>query len=161
MQWTGDRNAGFSRADFAQLYAPPLMDPVYGFQAVNIEAQLRTPTSLLRWLKRFIALRKEHPVFGLGSYTPLEPDNPKIFAHVRSYEDDIVLCVHNVARSAQAVQLDLSAYEGRIPEEMLGRTRFPRIGELPYLLTLAPRGWFWFLLEEDPDADMELIDGNR
>jgi maltose alpha-D-glucosyltransferase / alpha-amylase len=161
MQWTGDRNAGFSRADFAQLYAPPLMDPVYGYQAVNVEAQLRTPTSLLRWLKRFIALRKEHPVFGLGSYTPLEPDNPKIFAHVRSYEEDVVLCVHNVARSAQAVQLDLSAYEGRIPEEMLGRTRFPRIGELPYLLTLAPRGWFWFLLKEDPEADMELTDGKR
>jgi hypothetical protein len=84
MQWTGDRNGGFSRADFAQLYAPPLMDPVYGFQAVNVEAQLRTPTSLLRWLKRFIALRKEHPVFGLGSYEPLAPDNPRIFAHVRA-----------------------------------------------------------------------------
>jgi len=161
MQWTGDRNAGFSRADFAQLYAPPLMDPVYGYQAVNVEAQLRTPTSLLRWLKRFIALRKDHPVFGLGEYIPLEPSNPKIFAHVRAYEDDVVLCVHNVARSAQAVELDLSAYEGRWPEEMLGRTRFPRIGELPYLLTLAPRGWFWFLLKEDPDADMELTDGKR
>jgi maltose alpha-D-glucosyltransferase/alpha-amylase len=161
MQWTGDRNAGFSRADFAQLYAPPLMDPVYGYQAVNVEAQLRTPTSLLRWLKRFIALRKDHPVFGLGEYIPLEPSNPKIFAHVRAYEDDVVLCVHNVARSAQAVELDLSAYEGRWPEEMLGRTRFPRIGELPYLLTLAPRGWFWFLLKEDPEDDMELTDGKR
>jgi maltose alpha-D-glucosyltransferase / alpha-amylase len=161
MQWTGDRNAGFSRADFAQLYAPPLMDPVYGYQAVNVEAQLRTPTSLLRWLKRFIALRKEHPVFGLGTYIPLEPSNPKIFAHVREYEEDVVLCVHNVARSAQAVELDLSAYEGRWPEEMLGRTRFPRVGELPYLLTLAPRGWFWFLLKEDPEADMELTDAKR
>jgi maltose alpha-D-glucosyltransferase/alpha-amylase len=161
MQWTGDRNAGFSRADFAQLYAPPLMDPVYGFQAVNVEAQLRTPTSLLRWLKRFIALRKEHPVFGLGTYEALQPSNPKVFAHIRKYEEDIVLCVHNLARSAQAVELDLSAYEGRWPEEMLGRTRFPRIGELPYLLTLAPRGWFWFLLKEDPEADMELTDGKR
>jgi maltose alpha-D-glucosyltransferase / alpha-amylase len=161
MQWTGDRNAGFSRADFAQLYAPPLMDPVYGYQAVNVEAQLRTPTSLLRWLKRFIALRKEHPVFGLGTYEPLEPSNPKIFAHVRSYEEDIVLCVHNLARSAQAVELNLSAYKGRWPEEMLGRTRFPRVGELPYLLTLAPRGWFWFLLKEDPEEDMELTDGKR
>jgi maltose alpha-D-glucosyltransferase / alpha-amylase len=160
MQWTGDRNGGFSRADFAQLYAPPLMDPVYGYQAVNIEAQLRTPTSLLRWLKRFIALRKEHPVFGLGSYEPLHPDNPKIFAHVRSFEEDVVLCVHNLARSAQAVQLDLSSWEGRWPEEMLGRTRFPRIGELPYLLTLAPRGWFWFLLTED-DGDTTGKDGAR
>jgi maltose alpha-D-glucosyltransferase / alpha-amylase len=152
MQWTGDRNAGFSRADFAQLYAPPLMDPVYGFQAVNIEAQLRTPTSLLRWLKRFIALRKEHPVFGLGDYLPLEPSNPKVFAHIRTYEEDVVLCVHNVARSAQAVELDLSRWEGLVPEEMFGRTRFPRIGELPYLLTLAPRGFFWFQLRKDESA---------
>ena len=160
MQWTGDRNGGFSRADFAQLYAPPLMDPVYGYQAVNVEAQLRTPTSFLRWLKRFIALRKEHPVFGLGTYEPLEPSNPKIFAHVRRYEDDIALCVHNLARSAQAVELDLSEFRGRHPEEMFGRTRFPKLGELPYLLTLAPRGFFWFLLREDPDADTETSDGN-
>jgi maltose alpha-D-glucosyltransferase/alpha-amylase len=149
MQWTGDRNAGFSRADFAQLYAPPLMDPVYGYQACNVEAQLRTPTSLLRWMKRFIDLRKQHPVFGRGTYEPLTTSNPRIFAHVRTYEDDIALCVHNLARSAQPVELDLSRYEGRWPEEMFGRTRFPRIGELPYLLTLAPRGFYWFLLRED------------
>jgi maltose alpha-D-glucosyltransferase/alpha-amylase len=149
MQWTGDRNGGFSRADFAQLYLPPLMDPVYGFGAVNIEAQLRTPTSLLRWLHRFIALRKEHPVFGLGTYEPLRPENPRIFAHVRRYEDDVVLCVHNLARSAQAVELDLAEFEGWTPEEMLGRSAFPRIGKLPYLLTLAPRGWFWFQLRKE------------
>jgi maltose alpha-D-glucosyltransferase/alpha-amylase len=147
MQWTSDRNGGFSRADFAQLYLPPLMDPVYGYQAVNIEAQLRTSTSLLRWVHRFIALRKEHPVFGFGTYTPLPPSNPRVFAHVREFEDDLVLCVHNLARSAQAVELDLSAYEGRYPVELFGRSRFPRIGELPYLLTLAPRGFFWFALE--------------
>ena len=146
MQWTSDRNGGFSRADFAQLYLPPLMDPVYGYQAVNVEAQLRTPNSLLRWLHRFIALRKEHPVFGLGSYEPLRPDNSRIFAHVRRYEEDIVLCVHNLARSAQATQLDLSEFEGLIPEEMLGRTSFPPIGKLPYLLTFSPRGFFWFRL---------------
>jgi maltose alpha-D-glucosyltransferase/alpha-amylase len=121
---------------------------VYGYQSVNVEAQLRTPTSLLRWLHRFIALRKEHPVFGLGTYEPLRPENPRIFAHVRRWEEDIVLCVHNVARSAQAVELDLSAFEGYVPEEMFGRTSFPRIGELPYLLTLAPRGFFWFLLRK-------------
>jgi maltose alpha-D-glucosyltransferase/alpha-amylase len=149
MQWTGDRNGGFSRADFQQLYLPPLMDPVYGFQAVNVEAQLRQPNSLLRWLHRLIALRKDHPVFGLGTYESLRPENPRIFAHVRTYEDDIVLCVHNVARSAQAVELDLSRWEGYVPEEMFGRTRFPRIGELPYLLTLAPRGFFWFQLRKD------------
>jgi maltose alpha-D-glucosyltransferase/alpha-amylase len=149
MQWTGDRNGGFSRADFAQLYAPPLMDPVYGYQAVNIEAQLRTPASLLRWLQSFIGLRKEHPVFGRGSYEALVPSNPRIFAHIRRYEDDIVLCVHNLARTAQAVQLDLSEFNGRHPVEMVGQARFPRIGELPYLLTLHPRGFFWFLLTED------------
>jgi maltose alpha-D-glucosyltransferase/alpha-amylase len=152
MQWTPDRNGGFSRADFAQLYAPPLMDPVYGYQAVNIEAQLRTPTSLLRWLRRFIAMRKEHPVFGMGSYEPLKTDNHRIFAHVRRFEDDIALCVHNMARSAQAVQLDLSEFQGRFPEEMFGRTRFPQIGELNYLLTLAPRGFFWFLLKQGDEA---------
>jgi maltose alpha-D-glucosyltransferase / alpha-amylase len=148
MQWSGDRNAGFSRADWAQLYLQPLMDPVYGFQAVNVEAQLRTPNSLLRWMQRFIALRKEHPVFGLGTYKPLRAENTRIFAHIRTWEDDIVLCVHNLARSAQAVQLDLSAYAGMVPVEMLGRTAFPPIGELPYLLTLAPRGFFWFQLRQ-------------
>jgi maltose alpha-D-glucosyltransferase/alpha-amylase len=147
MQWTGDRNGGFSRADFAQLYLPPLMDPVWGFQACNVEAQLRTPTSFLRWLHRFISLRKAHPVFGLGTYDPLATSNPRIFAHVRQYEDDVILCVHNLARSAQPVELDLSRFEGRVPEEMFGRTSFPPIGELPYLLTLAPRGFFWFELK--------------
>jgi maltose alpha-D-glucosyltransferase/alpha-amylase len=151
MHWTGDRNGGFSRADFAQLYLPPLMDPVYGYQAVNVEAQLRTPTSLLRWIRRFIALRKQHPVFGLGSYEPLETSNPRIFAHVRRYEDDIVLCVHNVARSAQAVELDLARFRGMVPEEMFGRTAFPPVGDLPYLLTLGTRDFFWFQLRE-PEA---------
>jgi maltose alpha-D-glucosyltransferase/alpha-amylase len=151
MQWSGDRNGGFSRADFAQLYAPPLMDPVYGFQAVNIEAQLRTPTSLLRWQHRLISLRKEHPVFGFGTYEPIEPSNPKIFAHLRRFEDDLLLCVHNLARSAQAVELDLSQYEGRYPVELFGRARFPRIGELPYLLTLGARGFYWFELVEEED----------
>jgi maltose alpha-D-glucosyltransferase/alpha-amylase len=154
MQWTGDRNGGFSSADFAQLYAPPSMDPVYGFQALNVEAQLRTPSSLLRWTHRFIALRKQHPVFGLGSYEPLRPANKRIFAHIRRYEREVLLCVHNLARSAQAVELDLSEFEGSHPEEMLGRSRFPRIGELPYLLTLGPRGFYWFrLVEEEQEQD--------
>ena len=148
MQWTGDRNGGFSRADFAQLYAPPLMDPVYGYQAVNVEAQLRTPTSLLRWLKRFIALRKEHPVFGLGSYEPLKPGQPADLrprAPLRGGRRP--LRAQPGALGAGGASSTCRAYEGRMPEEMLGRTRFPRIGELPYLLTLAPRGWFWFLLQ--------------
>jgi maltose alpha-D-glucosyltransferase / alpha-amylase len=149
MHWTGDRNGGFSSADFAQLYLPPLMDPVYGYSAVNVEAQLRTPTSRLRWLHRFVELRKEHPVFGLGTYEPLEPSNPRIFAHVRRWEEEIVLCVHNLARSAQAVELDLAQFAGLVPEEMAGQTRFPPIGELPYLLTFGPRGFYWFRLLED------------
>jgi maltose alpha-D-glucosyltransferase/alpha-amylase len=152
MQWTGDRNGGFSRADFAQLYLPPLMDPVYGYQAVNVEAQLRQPHSLLRWLRRLIALRKQHPVFGLGTYEVVRAENPRIFTHIRTYEDDIVLCVHNLARSAQAVELDLSRFEGMIPVEMFGQSAFPRIGELPYLLTLGPRGFYWFQLRKDPSG---------
>ena len=150
MQWTGDRNGGFSRADFAQLYAPPLMDPVYGYQAVNVEAQLRTPTSLLRWLQALhraaqgaSRLRPGH----LRAAPALQPARSSPTS--ARYDEDVALCVHNLARSAQAVELDLRAFEGRRPEEMFGRTRFPRIGELPYLLTLAPRGFFWFLLEED------------
>jgi maltose alpha-D-glucosyltransferase/alpha-amylase len=149
MHWTGDRNGGFSTADFAQLYLPPLMDPVYGYQAVNVEAELRTPTSFLRWMHRFVELRKRHPVFGLGSYEPLEPSNPRIFAHVRRWEEEIVLCVHNLARSAQAVELDLAEFAGLVPEEMLGQTRFPPIGELPYLLTFGARGFYWFRLVEE------------
>jgi maltose alpha-D-glucosyltransferase / alpha-amylase len=151
MHWTGDRNGGFSRGDFAQLYLPPLMDPVYGYQSVNVEAQLRIPTSLLRWLHRFISLRKEHPVFGLGTYEALPTSNPKVYAHVRTYEEDLVLCVHNLARSAQAVELDLAQFAGKVPVEMFGRTRFPRIGDLPYLLTFGPRGFYWFQLREDEE----------
>jgi maltose alpha-D-glucosyltransferase / alpha-amylase len=153
MHWTGDRNGGFSTADFAQLYLPPLMDPVYGYAAVNVEAQLRTPTTLLRWLHRFVELRKQHPVFGLGTYEPLEPSNPRIFAHVRRWEEEIVLCVHNLARSAQAAELDLAEFDGLVPEEMFGQTRFPPIGELPYLLTFGARGFYWFrLVEEEPPS---------
>jgi maltose alpha-D-glucosyltransferase/alpha-amylase len=141
-----------SRApDFAQLYLPTLMDPVYGFQAVNVEAQLRTPTSFLRWLRRFIELRKQHPGLRAGRLHVLRPENPKIFAHIRSFSEDIVLCVHNLARSAQAVELDLSAFDGRVPVELFGNTEFPRIGELPYLLTLGPRGFFWFQLQDPAD----------
>jgi maltose alpha-D-glucosyltransferase/alpha-amylase len=151
MQWTGDRNGGFSRADFARLYLPPLMDPVYGYQAVNVEAQLRTSTSLLRWVHRFIALRKEHPVFGCGTYESLHPANHHVFAHLRAFEEEVVLCVHNMARSAQAVELDLSRFEDMEPEEMFGRTRFPRVGGLPYLLTLPGRGFYWFSLRH-PDG---------
>ena len=123
------------------------MDPVYGYQAVNVEAQLRTPTSLLRWLHRFIALRKEHPVFGLGSYEPLRAENS---AHLRPHphagrRTSSSACTTSPARRRRWSSTS-RAYAGMVPEEMFGRTRFPAIGELPYLLTLAPRGFFWFQL---------------
>jgi maltose alpha-D-glucosyltransferase / alpha-amylase len=152
MQWTGDRNAGFSRADFAQLYLPPLLDPVYGYQACNIEAQLRDQHSFLQWFRRLLAVRKQHPVFGLGSFESLSPDNPAIFAFIRKYEEDVVLCVNNLSSRARAAELNLSAYEGMHPIELLGRERFPPIGQLPYLLTFAPHSFYWFQLvrEEAP-----------
>ncbi len=148
MHWSSDRNAGFSRADFAALYAPPLMDPVHGYTAVNVEAQLRSSTSLLRWTQQFIALRKQHPVFGLGSYERLTTTNHRVFAHARANGHDRVVCVHNLARSAQAVELDLAHFAGMTPVEMVGGSLFPEITESPYLLTLGARGFYWFQLTE-------------
>jgi maltose alpha-D-glucosyltransferase/alpha-amylase len=152
MQWTGDRNAGFSKADFAQLYLPILLDPVYGYQAVNVEAQLRNPNSFLHWFRRMLAVRKEHAVFGLGSFESLHPDNSTIFAYVRKHNSDIVLCVNNLSGRAQAAELDLSEYSGLYPIELMGRERFPRIGELPYLLTFGPHDFYWFQLVPEEDA---------
>jgi maltose alpha-D-glucosyltransferase/alpha-amylase len=147
MQWTADRNGGFSRADFAQLYLPPLMDPLYGFQAVNVEAQQRAQSSLLHWLRRFIGVRKQWPVFGEGEFEVLNPANPAVFAFIRTLGDTVVLCVNNLSRFPQPVELDLSRFSGRNPVELLGRVHFPPIGALPYLLTMAPHGFFWFSLE--------------
>jgi maltose alpha-D-glucosyltransferase/alpha-amylase len=152
MQWTGDRNAGFSRADFAQLYLPPLLDPVYGYQACNIEAQLRDQHSFLQWFRRLLAVRKQHQVFGLGSFEALSPDNPAIFAFIRRYQDDVVLCVNNLSSRARAAELDLSPYEGMYPIELLGRERFPAIGQLPYLLTFAPHSFYWFQLVREESS---------
>jgi maltose alpha-D-glucosyltransferase/alpha-amylase len=146
MQWTGDRNAGFSKADFAQLYLPILLDPVYGYQSVNVEAQLRNPNSFLHWFRRMLSIRKEHPVFGLGTFEALHPDNAAIFAFIRKHNDDIVLCANNLSGRAQAAELDLSAYQGLYPIELMGRERFPRIGDLPYLLTFGPHSFYWFQL---------------
>ena len=147
MQWSADRNGGFSRADFARLYLPPLMDPVYGFAAVNVEAQQRSESSLLHWLRRFMAVRRRHPVFGEGSFEALDASNPSVFAFLRTLGDDIVLCVNNLSRFAQPVELDMHRFDGWTPVELLGKVHFPRIGELPYLLTLAPHGFYWFSLE--------------
>ena len=151
MHWTSDRNAGFSKSDFAQLYLPVLLDPVYGYQAVNVEAELRNPNSFLHWFRRILSVRKEHPVFGLGSFEALHPDNAAIFAYIRKHNDDIVLCVNNLSGRAQAAELDLSPYNGMYPVELMGRERFPRIGDLPYLLTFGPHDFYWFQLV-DGDA---------
>lgn len=152
MQWSPDRNAGFSRADPQRLYLPPIMDPVYGFGSVNVEAQQRERGSLLNWMQRMLALRKNHQAFGRGKLVFLHPRNRKILAYFRLYQDDIILCVANLSRAAQAVELDLSAYKGRVPVELMGRASFPPIGELPYLLTLAGHNHYWFRLASDQEA---------
>ena len=149
MQWSPDRNAGFSRADPQRLYFPPIMDAVYGYEAVNVEAQMRDPSSLLNWMKRMLAVRKTSHAFGRGTLRFLKPGNHKVLAYLREYDSDIILCVANMARSAQPVELNLSAYKGLVPVEMLGRAPFPPIGDLPYLLSLAGHGFYWFRLTPD------------
>jgi maltose alpha-D-glucosyltransferase/alpha-amylase len=151
MQWTPDRNGGFSRCDPARLYLPMIMDPVYGYEAVNVEAQSRSLASLLSWTKRLISVRKSSKVFGRGSLTFIRPANRSVLVYVRQYENEVVLCVANLSRSAQAAEIDLAPWRGRVPFELLGRTNFPPIGDGAYLVTLGPYGFFWFLLRE-PDA---------
>jgi maltose alpha-D-glucosyltransferase/alpha-amylase len=148
MQWTPDRNGGFSRADPARLYAPIIMDSVYGYESVNVEAQSRSLSSLLSATKRLISVRKSTLAFGRGSMTFIRPVNRAVLAYIRQLGDEVILCVANLSRSAQATELDLSAWKDRVPLEMLGRTRFPAIGELPYMITLAPYGFYWFQLRE-------------
>ncbi|MBK8182184.1 MAG: maltose alpha-D-glucosyltransferase [Candidatus Competibacteraceae bacterium] len=146
MQWSPDRNAGFSKTDPQRLYLPPIMDPIYGYQAVNVEAQQREPASLLNWMKRMIAVRRSSKAFGRGRLEMLRPGNRKILAYLRIHDDEIVLCVANLSRAAQPVELDLKAYKGLIPVEMIGQTAFTPIGEIPYLLTLSRHGFYWFRL---------------
>jgi maltose alpha-D-glucosyltransferase / alpha-amylase len=153
MQWSPDRNGGFSRADPARLYAPTIMDPVYGYESVNVEAQSRSLSSLLSATKRLIAVRKSTLAFGRGTMTFIRPVNRSVLAYVRQYGDEVILCVANLSRSAQATELDLSAWKDRIPLEMLGRTHFPAIGELPYMITLAPYGFYWFQLRESDKSE--------
>src|SRR5262249_42192802 len=146
MQWTPDRNGGFSRCDPARLYLPTIMDPGYGYEAVNVEAQSRSLASLLSWTKRLISVRKSSKLFGRGSLSFIRPANRAVLVYVRQYQNEVLLCVANLSRSAQAAEIDLSPWRGRVPLEMLGRTNFPRIGETPYLITLGPYGFYWFLL---------------
>ncbi len=148
MQWSIDRNAGFSRADAARLYSPVIVDPVYGYQAVNVEAQSRVATSLLNWMKRLIAIRKRYPALGRGSIQWLHPANQRVLAYLREYQGQKLLIVCNLSRFAQAVELDLRHLAGAVPVEVFGMHAFPAIGELPYLLTMGPHGFYWFVLDE-------------
>ena len=179
MQWTPDRNGGFSTADFAQLYLPALMDPVYGYQRVNVESEIRNPSSFLHWVRHMLEVRREMPLFGEGHFEVLEVANPAVFAYLRRAgaaddaerhdgglhvegehrvtadvrHDELVLCVNNLSKLAQPCELDLAALDGKIPVEMLGRVRFPAIGQLPYFVTLPPYGFYWFsLVDEGPQS---------
>ena len=151
MQWSPDRNGGFSRTDPAALILPMIMDPIYGYEAVNVEAQARDPHSLLNWVRRMLSVRSRHQAFGRGTLRFLQPQNRKVLTYLREYEGETILCVVNVSRSAQAVELDLSEFCGRTPVEMLGGAAFPSIGTSHYLLTLPPYAFYWFLLSQSAE----------
>ncbi len=157
MQWTPDRNAGFSRGDPARLYLPPIMDAVYGYQALNVEAQSHSLSSPLNWMRRLINVRQSLKVFGRGALTFLYPSNRAVIAYLRQHEDVTVLCVMNLSRSAQAVELELPAFVGRVPVEMLGRTPFPSIGNASYTITLQAYGFFWFELTQPSEGSRPVV----
>ncbi len=150
MQWSADRNAGFSRANPQRLYLPVIIDPEYHYESLNVEAQQNNPNSLLWWMKRLIALRKRYRAFGRGSIEFLFPENRKVLVYLRRYQDERNLVVANLSRHAQYVELPLSEFKGMIPVELFGHTEFPPIGELPYFLTLGPHAFYWFALEPKP-----------
>jgi maltose alpha-D-glucosyltransferase / alpha-amylase len=152
MQWSPDRNGGFSRADPASQVLPPIMDPLYGFEAVNVEAQSRDQHSLLNWMRRMLSLRGSHHAFGRGTFRLLYPSNRKVLAYLREHEGETILCVANLSRTPQAVELDLSAFAGQVPIEMTGPSPFPPIGQLTYMLTLPPYGFYWFQLISEADS---------
>ncbi len=157
MQWTGDRNAGFSRATPAKLFSPVVMDPVWGYEAINVEAQAGDPSSLLSWMRNMIALRKLFSVFGRGSLKFLHPSNRKVLAYIRASEDATILCVANLSRFAQPVQLDLSEYAGMVPVEMLGYVEFPKLDKTPYAITLGQYGFLWLELQGAPEPLAERL----
>jgi maltose alpha-D-glucosyltransferase/alpha-amylase len=144
MQWSADRNAGFSEADTAALFSPLIVDPPYGYHTVNVAAQERVPTSLLRWMRRLIAVRQEYKAFGRGSWEALDAANRRVLIFLRRYRDEVILCVNNLSRFAQFVELDLREFQGKMPLELWSKNCFPPIGELPYLLTLGPHNFLWF-----------------
>jgi maltose alpha-D-glucosyltransferase/alpha-amylase len=151
MQWSRDRNAGFSRADPDRLYLPVIADPVYGYEAVNVAAQTRQPSSLLNVMRRLLAARRTSPVFGRGTIEFLRPRNSRVLAYFRRLEDEALLIVVNLSAAPQPVELDLAAFAGAVPTEMLGGTIFPPIGKGPYFLSLGPHGFYWFRLELQGD----------
>ncbi len=146
MQWSSDRNAGFSRCNPQRLYLPVIIDPEYHYEAINVEAQQNNPNSLLWWMKRLIALRKRYKAFGRGAIEFLHPENRKILSFLRRYEDECILVVANLSRFVQYVELDLSAFEGSVPVELFGQNPFPPVGKVPYLLTLGPHSFYWLTL---------------
>ncbi len=152
MQWSPDRNGGFSKADPERLILPAIMDPLYGFTSVNVESSARDPHSLLNWMRRMLGVRSSTRAFGRGTLKFLRPGNRKVLAYLREYMGETILCVVNLSRASQAVELDLSTYERAVPVEMLGEEPFPPIGELPYLLTLPPYGFYWFKLMPEGEA---------
>jgi maltose alpha-D-glucosyltransferase/alpha-amylase len=152
MQWSADRNAGFSSANPQRLVLPVIIDPEYHYQSVNVEAHESNRHSLLWWMRRMVALRKQIKAFGRGSMEILNPDNSHVLAFIRAYEGQQILVVANLSRFVQYVELDLAKFKGSIPVELFGRTPFPPIGDLPYLLTLGPHGFFWFSLEQSGAA---------
>ncbi|WP_245419477.1 maltose alpha-D-glucosyltransferase [Phyllobacterium salinisoli] len=152
MQWSPDRNGGFSRSNPQALYLPPIMDPVYGYQTINVEAQEADPSSLLNWIRRMITVRKQHNAFGRGDFTMLYPSNRHILAYTRRDGNETILCVVNLSRSAQAVELDLSRFRTCVPIELTSQSPFPPIGDLPYMLTLSSYGTFWFILASETQA---------
>jgi len=148
MQWDGGWNGGFSSADPEKLYSPLMLNPVYGYQAVNVASQKRFEHSLLSWMKRILKVRKSSPVFGRGSIEFLYPANHRVLAYVRKWGKETILVVNNLSSSAQAVELDLQGYKGNILIEMFGRNIFPRVGNVPYLLTMGPYQFYWFRLRK-------------
>ena len=160
MQWTGDRNAGFSSANPGKLTLPVVQDPVYGYLAVNVEAQQENRSSLLHWTRQIIQARKRHPAFGLGSFNDLGGSNPAVLSYSREHENadgsvDVIVCVNNLSQFPQPVELDLRRFQGMVPIELIGGVAFPQIGELPYLLTLGGHGFYWFQLHAPADSSEE------
>lgn len=150
MQWSADRNAGFSRANPQKLFLPTIVDPEYHHETVNVEAQRSNPNSLWWWMKRLIAIRSRYQAFGRGTFELLYPENRKVLTFIRTYEGEHILVVANLSRFVQAVELDLSAFKGATPVEIFGRTPFPTIGDAAYFLSIGPHAFYWFTLQQQP-----------